>query len=349
MNSQTNQIYTGLIIGCGSIGKKYLIAMSKRYERILVVDTNQLYVDEINSGANSKIKAFSSFDTMSKHAFFEPELIVAVISNWGPDHFFTYLDLAKHKVTRIIIEKPIVNSKKLAYEMYMHAKANNIKLIAAMPRRYTEIHRQISSELIKEEIGQPLIVNMYGGAQCIATNGIHWLDLACQMFESFPEFAYARINDSGINPRSKSLGFYEGNATWYFTDSRIFNAVLTNRSYTRSEINITCEYGSIKINNSGVTEFYKIATKLDAINRPPITRVSESEFIKLLPLDTTKDPILEQIRAAEGEITPKYLFEDSISVINAFITAFEASEQNSCLRVNSINEMPSYDREWNFS
>ena len=349
MESQTREIYTGLIIGCGSIGRKYLAVMSERYEKILVLDTNQQYINELNSQENLKIKAFSSFETMSKDEFFDPKLIVAVIANWGPDHFSAYIDLVNYNVTRIIIEKPIVNSKKLAYKIYMHAKANGINLISAMPRRYMEISSQISLEMIKEGMGEPLIINMYGGAQCIATNGIHWLDLACQMFDGFPEYTYARINDSGINPRNKSLGFYEGNATWYFTKSRMFNAILTNSSYARSEVNIVCEFGLVKINNSGVIEFYKLSANIETIGKLPITRVSGTEFVKKLTPDDTKEPILEQIRAAEGNVNPKYSLKDSIYVINAFITAFESSEQNSCLRINTLNEMENFEREWNFS
>ena len=349
MSVDKNPITTGVIVGCGSIGKKYLGVMMQRYETILIVDTDINYVNELNQLTNSKIIAFTEIDKMIFNKLFNPINLVAVISNWGPDHYATYMKLAKHGVQRIIIEKPLVTSIKLAQEISSHAAINNVKLISAMPRRYSQFYENIKLELIEESLGNPILMSMTGGAQCIATNGIHWLDLACQLFESFPQTVFAKIKNSSINPRNKKLGFYEGNTTWFFPEFKQLTINLTNNSYYRAEITIICEFGSIVIDNSGDVRMHKLSNNIQDIKNSPITRVLGTNLSKKIILGPIKDPILEQIRAAEGLQEPKYSLEESIKVLIALISAFESSENNVPIDINSPKEIQELDKVWNFS
>ena len=50
-------------------------------------------------------------------------------------------------------------------------------------------------------------MNVNGGANCIVTNGIHFLDLACSVFEKEPTNVFAKVESKNINPRGKHLGF----------------------------------------------------------------------------------------------------------------------------------------------
>ena len=342
-------IKTGLIIGCGSIGRKYLSVMQERYARVLVVDIDRKYVNELNQLDSTQIRAFTEIEASMDQEVSNPLDLVAVISNWGPDHFLTYIKLVNYGVKRIIIEKPLVTSKKLAYDMYEHAKLNNVLLIPAMPRRYSGYYNRIRTELVAENLGNPEVMTMVGGAQCIATNGIHWLDLACQLFESFPRSVYAKIHESQINPRSQNLGFYEGNASWFFPELKQFSINLTNSSYFRAEINLICEYGALRIDNSGNVTIHKISNTNQNMTNTPVTKVLGTLTIKHLDMDLDDDPILLQIQAAEGTIEPRYSIEDSIEVINALISAFESSENNVPIEITSISEMQNHKKEWNFS
>lgn len=342
-------IKTGLIIGCGSIGRKYLSVMQERYKKVLVVDIDREYVNELNQLNSSQIRAFTEIEAMMDHVLLNPLDMVAVISNWGPDHFSTYMKLVNYGIKRIIVEKPLVTSKKLAYEIYEHAKLNNVLLIPAMPRRYSGYYNKIKKELVAENLGKPEVMTMVGGAQCIATNGIHWLDLACQLFESFPHSVYAKIHESRINPRSQKLGFYEGNASWFFPELKQFSINLTNSSYFRAEINLICEYGALRIDNSGDVTIHKLSNTNQIITDTPITRVLGTLTKKQIKIDLSDDAISQQIQAAEGMIELRYSVEDSLEVINALICAFEASEKNTPIEINSINEMQNYNKEWNFS
>jgi len=348
MLTTDQNINTGLIIGCGSIGKKYLDVMLQRYNTVLIVDTNQK-MREVLEKNSDKVKTFKDVKSMVLSELFIPNQIVAVISNWGPDHFYTYNELTGHGIKRIIIEKPLVNSKIFAYNIHEHSILNNILVVPAMPRRYSNIYDEITNEISKQNVGAPLMITMVGGAQCIATNGIHWLDLACQLFKSFPQSVYAKMKTSEINPRNRLLGFYEGTASWFFSDFRAFNVSLTNKSYCRSEITIVCEFGLIKFNNNGSVHLFKVSDPGKNLSSLPVTRVSETKFQKNIEIDTIVNPIENQILAAEGVIELKYTLDDAIQVISALISAFESSEINLPIEINSSQELSHNGKIWNFS
>jgi hypothetical protein len=53
-----------------------------------------------------------------------------------------------------------------------------------------------------------------GGARGIVTNGIHFSELACDVFGGAPEHVVGSVRSEAINPRSPDLGFYGGTAVW---------------------------------------------------------------------------------------------------------------------------------------
>jgi predicted dehydrogenase len=62
------------------------------------------------------------------------------------------------------------------------------------------------------------------------TNGIHWLDFACELFGSDPQFVVSSAVGEAINPRSPDLRIYGGTASWGFGGGREAVMALSNRS-----------------------------------------------------------------------------------------------------------------------
>ncbi|MFM5968871.1 MAG: hypothetical protein ACKOQ8_07550, partial [Micrococcales bacterium] len=73
-------------------------------------------------------------------------------------------------------------------------------------------------------------VTVTGGARCIATNGIHYLDLATCLFGAEPESVTADLATQNINPRHESLAFYEGTVNYNYSGGRRFACVFLNGS-----------------------------------------------------------------------------------------------------------------------
>jgi predicted dehydrogenase len=59
-----------------------------------------------------------------------------------------------------------------------------------------------------------------GGAACLLTNGIHWIDFAIELFGSAPERVVSTAKGEAINPRSPDLMLYGGTALWSFGGGR---------------------------------------------------------------------------------------------------------------------------------
>jgi hypothetical protein len=94
---------------------------------------------------------------------------------------------------------------------------------------------------------------------------------------------------------------------------------------------------------------HKLGNNIQDIKNSPITRVLGTNLSKKITLSPIKDPILEQIQAAEGLQEPKYSLEESIKVLIALISAFESSENNVPIDINAPKAIQELDKVWNFS
>jgi glutamyl-tRNA reductase len=90
-----------LLVGAGSIGRYHLKYLSVIFKEIYILDTDLEIAEKINSDLKIRIvKIFHSFSEIDDLEIFE----LAVISNLGPDHYVTFINLVEKGVKNFLLE-----------------------------------------------------------------------------------------------------------------------------------------------------------------------------------------------------------------------------------------------------
>ena len=120
----------------------------------------------------------------------------------------------------MLCEKPLTSSVKLAEVMCQCAEREGISLSVNHYIRYSNLAEELEKFCSKNHLGLPVSIVVDGGAGCLVTNGIHWIDFAIRLFDSVPEQVFSTARGEPINPRSRNLEFYGGSAIWSFHQNR---------------------------------------------------------------------------------------------------------------------------------
>ena len=126
---------------------------------------------------------------------------------------------------------------------------------------------------------------MLGGASCLVTNGVHWVDVAIQLFEAAPERVVSTAGGEAINPRDATLRFYGGTAIWSFAEGREAIISFSNRSSVAPSARIF--YRDAVVELDGALEARVLRRDPEAVQRfPAVTRTgpaSELRFQGTIP------------------------------------------------------------------
>lgn len=220
--------HAGLVIGYGSIGR--------RHARILAGLADSLAI--VNRGEAGRMQAkrdhpaacvVDRLEALDERRFPWARAL-AVIATWGPSHLDFFSRLADRGVRRILCEKPMAASVAQAAEMMHRANAEGITLGVNHCLRYAELAPSLRRFLALHDLGEPVTVVVSGGASCLVTNGIHWVDFAIELFGVEPEGVVGFVRGDPINPRSPELLNFGGGATWRFPGGREAVLLMSNRS-----------------------------------------------------------------------------------------------------------------------
>ncbi len=221
---------SALLVGCGSIGKKHLQEMLPKFDHVVVVDISEdaltWAVEEGTRVGGATVAVARSVDEVLPQVPFH----VATVANWGPDHVPTIRALQAAGQKNFVVEKPLADSIVDARDILAGVERGGGKLWINLPRRYSGLPQGILDVAAKHNLGELQGVTVTGGARCIATNGIHYLDLATVLFGSLPISVTADLDTQNINPRHASLAFYEGSANYNYAGGKRFNCVFLNQS-----------------------------------------------------------------------------------------------------------------------
>jgi predicted dehydrogenase len=212
---------SAIVVGVGHVGKKHALKLAKLFEKLYIIDPSENSLNWCHQNIDSDIMLFQSFHEVNFETIQNIDNSVGIISNWGVDHHDAFFNLTKNKINKIYIEKPFSHSLKKIDEISKFVEVNNVKLVSGFQLRHSALAEKIKNVCINSLGGNPVLVTVGGGANCIVTNGIHFLDLACSIFDQEPDNVFAKLGKNNINPRGNHLGFWDGFVSFGFNKSRL--------------------------------------------------------------------------------------------------------------------------------
>lgn len=234
-----------VLIGYGSIGRYHARILAERSDGMAVVE-----IDEAASeAARSDFPHAAVSGSLSElsNAGWPWERTLAVIATWGPSHAALFEQLAELGVRRVLCEKPLANSISAGGKMLRLAREHRIALGVHQRFRYIGLVPAIRELAARWELGEPVAIVVSGGAMCLVTNGIHYIDLAGQLFGSPPRAVVSTAIGVQMNPRSKSLNYYGGTAVWSYDREREAVISFTNSASLRAITSIYFPHGVIEL------------------------------------------------------------------------------------------------------
>ncbi len=223
----------GVVVGYGSVGRKHAAEMARRFPSLHVVDTKEsarraAAADHPAARVAANLEALDGVDLPWGST-------LAVIATWGPTHAATFHALVDRGVRRILAEKPLAASVCDAFTMADRAAREDVRLEVHHYFRYGGMGESLRGLLSEHGLREPVSLVVSGGAACAVTNGIHWLDLAAELFGAPARSVVGDLQSRPINPRSPELGFYGGTAVWDFGGERRLTLALSNDSSVAME------------------------------------------------------------------------------------------------------------------
>ncbi len=330
-----------LIIGAGSIGMNHCRIAIDMFEQVYVVDPLERARANISSRfPNAKVK-----ETLTE-AFDDLYIsdTLSVIANWGTGHFKSFGELVDRGISAVLCEKPFAHSASAIRQMVKTAQSNDVDLRINHHRRYTGLAKIIRDKFADLNDECHMIV-VHGGAQCVVTNGMHWLDLAGDVFLEDPISVFADLSDSRINPRSSTLGFWEGCAGWSFDKNKKFVISMTNQSRVSSKIIFYSRNARLDfIPGDGI-----YFGKMDPTKDLPVTRTAGVEPVRISKDISTFDVTREILRQMKSRENRSAHLEKHATLTEAMIGALVSSKRESKIYLPLVSTDLDIDTAWDIS
>lgn len=334
-----------ILIGYGSVGKRHLEELLKTFDVIHVLDTKFTRETQIDFGADAQVQLFNDFSQIPIGNVYE----LAVVATWGPTHFEIVKQLIQFSPRFILLEKPIESSlqkidslEKLLIENKIHAAAN-------FSLRYGPLMKEFKNILRSNVIGKVCNVTVTGGAKCIATNGIHYLDFFMMLFGEIPKNVFSNLRNDSINPRNPFLSYLGGTASFEFSSERMFVINFSNDSFADLSLEVVFERGIMLFKNSILTA-WKVQESSIYENRPINRSVKFDELF--LHIDLSASPqtdgisnLYSLIKHSPKDFSITDFTESSRQLIRALIT------HKKLIDLDSLNlyTQEEYNRDWQIS
>ena len=351
LSMQTKEVIheTAILVGLGSIGKNHLTRLLRYFENVVVIDPDPAakHFLDLHYPHLSKSHYYGLDDLPAGM-----RLGVAVIANWGPDHFLAFQELKTKGVKRFVIEKPLVSRISDFYEMKESCNIDEIQNEVNMPWLYSTFAERVSQIQSDYEIGQISNISVSGGAKCMATNGIHYLGLACSLFEANPTTAFAIVSSERINPRSKDLEFLEGSASWQFDSGRFLQVAFSNTSHVQALMIVNFKFGRITVESNMATLYCISPEDKKLIDKPARTFYPNVQTLQFNPFiddsghDGTDQIYTSIINGKRVESTAK-----AFASSEALLAMLLSSRTGKAVELPISQEVASqyYNFDWNIS
>lgn len=212
-----------LLIGAGRMGQRHLRGLQEVEGVIHVVDPQPAVaaaVDAIASEANLKARVIH-------HATLETAFAAvscfdaAILAATAADRLGSFRAVLDHGVRRILLEKPVEQSRARFRETLALAHAHGAKVQCNLYRRSLEAFHVLRNR-------GPMTIAVNSGASGLGCNGIHWIDFAHFLAgEGGGRLLFAEIEDTPIaSGRGPNFRDYGGRGVFAFADgSRLMLSV----------------------------------------------------------------------------------------------------------------------------
>lgn len=326
-----------LLIGLGSVGLRHFVASRKLGYKVVGVDPKHpelLHEDlrdiELHTGlAGLRGRSFE----------------YCVIANWGPDHISTLREVHELNLSsKFIVEKPLSGSFADLRELQILTMSGDVEFTVSFPKRYSDFQHSVE----EATNGSPTSISVWGGAQCISTNGSHWLDLAIGLF-GFPVSVMANFDSQPINPRSAELDFVEGTASYQFSGGRKLDLSFDNKSWVSSTARFLFSNGILEIKEGA--EFYLETVDKELLESTPVTRTKSPNRAKKFHKSISLDEAFQQMhqKISEGHITEDEMQHD-LKVAAWLLMAFESNSKSRLMSDKELDSsMTSSEASWKIS
>jgi predicted dehydrogenase len=175
-----NNTYTAIVIGYGSIGKRHARIVNDMVTSMIILDKKEEVRKQAKLDHPEWIVA-ANLEDLENLEFVNWERAYATIATWDPSHAIIYNRFADLGVKKILCEKPMASSVYDAYKIKCRAEREDILLSVNQYIRFSNYTKSLTHFCTQHKLGEIELVLISGGAACIATNGIHWIDLAMQL------------------------------------------------------------------------------------------------------------------------------------------------------------------------
>jgi len=335
-----------VVVGVGSIGIKHALFL-KQYSKNLIL------VDPILKSTERADK-YSEFDKVLKLTSIQNLGLefkkgdLAVISNWGPDHYKTLISLVSKGLKDFVLEKPCADSLLEIEKIWKVARKHNLRVAVNQGWYYDKLGLKINKIGKKLGLGEVKAIFVSGGARCISTAGSHWISLANQIFMNNPKFIFSSAKNDSINPRSKKLSYYEGVYSFNYANDKRLAICLTNSSSVEGRVEIYWR-DAIGILQS---EKLRIYSRGDFPNQIKITKYGPaSKLIYSEPLNDQKQSFLNLYRSFK--IFKKDAFftdlKNHLNVTRSILFALISSETGVRLNFHKKPDKGFHDRKFKIS
>lgn len=274
-------VKSAILIGCGSIGKRHLELLVQKFTTVIVVDPASITSKFLSEKYKENVIYKKSLNECSNKELENIQL--AVIANWGPDHFQTFLELEKLKIENFILEKPLVTSLSELAKLKKIVSAKKLNVLVNQGWQDTNLVSQLKIAETKLDIGLPVAIFINGGARCHSTAGSHYIHLANSIFETLPTKVNGLFQSLPINPRSKNLDYIDGNLFALYSFGKELSINFSNLSSISGELQIYYENALGILNESHLTVFSRDKNReySEIITRygPPNKKIFEGELL----------------------------------------------------------------------
>ena len=261
---------------------------------------------------------------------------MAVIATWGPSHAAVFGDLVHRGVRHILCEKPLANSVEAGREMLSVAEKLGVAVGVHHWMRYSSFVSGLNLLAKDLGFGEPYTVSVQGGARGLVTNGIHYIDLASELFGRGPESVVSSAVGERINPRSTELMFYGDTAAWHFGDGREAAICFSNRSSVYGSVVIYYRDALFEVSaNFEVVALRRVAEEVRKF--PAVTRTggaSEVAFKGTVPgfrsIEESTPLLLDEIESGAVRVFPPVL---ALEAVSACIGALAAGRDGRVVRL----------------